>query len=571
MKHHWILTAVLAVSSLLATAQEEAKDKAVISAASVDATNDWLMLGDDSTTAGSPVLRRLKVDQAAAIPSFFTNLPNGSFTLNKLGQSSATSGQVPTWNGTVWAAATPSGGSFSSLTGNPTDNAAMSSALSAKAASGTNADITAMTRGCVVVKSTGVESFNPLSADSDAARWTSFLAANTAATSGDTVRTCPGGFLVSSAVTLKANVHYEFGKSRFYLSSGVSSVYYFTISNSDDVTISGGLFDGASVNVGYGCFNVVGTSRRTRILNARFLNWPQGSAGTATLVFQAGGVVTYKHQSALVEGCFFEGNYTSIIAIQEAVSVNACTFSGCGRDIDYWPGGNGMLSATTFSATTATSVKIRDGNNDSHIIISGCKWADIAGTNSLQVDASANNGVTLSNCQFYSNSSTVGYLDISGAGFQMTGGILDAPLKNTASIGGRGSMTDVFIPASNAVMGWTGSNRALIAISGCYTPTGFWAKNDTGITSVTTTYTALDTDKTIFCDATSAAFTVTLPAAASNVGRIYVIQKTDSGGNAVTIDGNASETINGSTTASVSTQWQSYQIQSNGTNWTKIN
>lgn len=43
-----------------------------------------------------------------------------------------TSGQVPTWNGSAWAAATPSGGSFASLAGNPTDNALLSSELGLK-------------------------------------------------------------------------------------------------------------------------------------------------------------------------------------------------------------------------------------------------------------------------------------------------------------------------------------------------------------------------------------------------------------------------------------------------------
>ncbi len=87
------------------------------------------------------------------------------------------------------------------------------------------------------------------------------------------------------------------------------------------------------------------------------------------------------------------------------------------------------------------------------------------------------------------------------------------------------------------------------------------------IVTKTTAYTATEADHTILCDATSAAFTVTLPAAASYPGQILVIKKIDSSGNAVTIDGNSTETIDGATTASLSAQWQSKVIQSNGTAW----
>ena len=83
----------------------------------------------------------------------------------------------------------------------------------------------------------------------------------------------------------------------------------------------------------------------------------------------------------------------------------------------------------------------------------------------------------------------------------------------------------------------------------------------------TTAYTATTSDYTIRRDATSAAFTVTLPAAATCTGLILVIKKTDASVNAVTIDGNAAETIDGAATVAISTRYQSYTIQSNGTGW----
>tara|TARA_R110000868_G_scaffold62962_3_gene189957 strand:- start:10856 stop:12025 length:1170 start_codon:yes stop_codon:yes gene_type:complete len=80
-------------------------------------------------------------------------------------------------------------------------------------------------------------------------------------------------------------------------------------------------------------------------------------------------------------------------------------------------------------------------------------------------------------------------------------------------------------------------------------------------------YTALQTDQTIFCDATSGAITVNLPAAASSTGKVLTIKKTDSSTNAITLDGNASETIDGATTTTLNTQYESVKIVCDGSNW----
>ena len=60
--------------------------------------------------------------------------------------------------------------------------------------------------------------------------------------------------------------------------------------------------------------------------------------------------------------------------------------------------------------------------------------------------------------------------------------------------------------------------------------------------------------------------TLTLPAASSNANRIYYIKKTDAT-NTITIDGNASETIDGSLTKTLSIQYESVTIVCNGSNW----
>ena len=67
-------------------------------------------------------------------------------------------------------------------------------------------------------------------------------------------------------------------------------------------------------------------------------------------------------------------------------------------------------------------------------------------------------------------------------------------------------------------------------------------------------------------DATSGAVTVNLPAANTCTGRVYTVKKVDSSNN-VTLDGNASETIDGSTTLPLTAQHEVVSVISDGTEW----
>jgi hypothetical protein len=89
----------------------------------------------------------------------------------------------------------------------------------------------------------------------------------------------------------------------------------------------------------------------------------------------------------------------------------------------------------------------------------------------------------------------------------------------------------------------------------------------------TAAYTATRDDFLIECDATSAAFTVTLPAiadakiAGGASGIVYCIKKVDSSANAVTVDGSGSENVDGATTASLAAQWDSCLIMAGSDRW----
>jgi hypothetical protein len=87
------------------------------------------------------------------------------------------------------------------------------------------------------------------------------------------------------------------------------------------------------------------------------------------------------------------------------------------------------------------------------------------------------------------------------------------------------------------------------------------------VTTITSNATLTTSQTVVLCDASSGAITVTLPAASGNDGRHYHIKKIDSSGNAVTIDGNGSETIDGETTQAIAVQYNSIQLVCDGSVW----
>lgn len=83
-----------------------------------------------------------------------------------------------------------------------------------------------------------------------------------------------------------------------------------------------------------------------------------------------------------------------------------------------------------------------------------------------------------------------------------------------------------------------------------------------GTRTVTSTPTVADTDYVLRCDATAGAFTASLPAAsAGNTGRVLVYKKIDASTNAVVVG-----TADG-ITVTLTSQYHTVKVQSNGTTW----
>lgn len=144
------------------------------------------------------------------------------------------------------------------------------------------------------------------------------------------------------------------------------------------------------------------------------------------------------------------------------------------------------------------------------------------------------------------------------------------PTPLPISLGGLGNTTGL-AQTANAIASATtivNTNSAAAPVAGqtltaTSTTTAGWRFTFTAIK--TANYTLLTTDNEIFADATSGAFTVTLPTASTCAGKIFTIVKTDTGPNAVTIGGTVSGVVNPTLTV----QYACITVVSTGAAWIK--
>jgi hypothetical protein len=121
--------------------------------------------------------------------------------------------------------------------------------------------------------------------------------------------------------------------------------------------------------------------------------------------------------------------------------------------------------------------------------------------------------------------------------------------------------TRVTITANGRILANTTTDNGTdrLQVNGSIQGTGF----NQAYLARTTTYTAATND--YFIDCTTGTFTVNLFTAVGNTGRILIIK--NSGTGTITVDPNGSQTIDGATTQTLSTQWSRVHIISDGANW----
>ena len=88
------------------------------------------------------------------------------------------------------------------------------------------------------------------------------------------------------------------------------------------------------------------------------------------------------------------------------------------------------------------------------------------------------------------------------------------------------------------------------------TPTDWWLQRPTVI-SKTAAYTALSTDSVVLVDASGGAVTITLPPSGGVPGKTFVVKKTDTSTNAVTIATAGGETIDAQTDLTILVPYRS--------------
>ena len=154
-----------------------------------------------------------------------------------------------------------------------------------------------------------------------------------------------------------------------------------------------------------------------------------------------------------------------------------------------------------------------------------------------------------------------------------------------AALGARAGLNTSGSSSGNVFLGYRagynekGSNRLYIDNSNTATPLVYGEFDNNilrihgnlgyKVVSKTANYTAAD-ENVILCNATSGSFTITLPAVASSTHRVYSVKKTDSSGNIVLVDGTNAETIEGSATQTLSSQYDMLTVVCDGSAYYKI-
>lgn len=182
-----------------------------------------------------------------------------------------------------------------------------------------------------------------------------------------------------------------------------------------------------------------------------------------------------------------------------------------------------------------------------HNVIAFCKFPASGGgsTRSIDIGSAAARTITIGNDFSVAGSSET----IRVAGQRHT--LYPGPDEKIAENGANWS----------SYIGGSRLNRTIGATSDAKTLEGYSSRAISGAATLNVD------DSIILADASGGAYTVDLPAAANYTNKKFLIKKTDSSANAVTVDGNGSETIDGATTVALASQYDFIEIVSDGTEW----
>ena len=389
------------------------------------------------------------------------------------------------------------------------------------------------------------------------------------------------------------------------VSATVNDVYNISVSNTNNARINFGkpIKNSSFVNIG--------DTTNTGAVNAVFL------AGSKSLyrkyyndnpdyfdtVTSAGNIYTDIAGSRANEGLHVINKLSTGISdiILESSVGNYAALRQYGSSGTYGPDGysanTALLSSKSLIFATDASlgsggtgtIDFRTGGGNltqSRMIIGSTGLVGIGKTPSTRLDIQANNasfdGINVTNAtssgsatvNVTNNSGTVGFFRTYGSTFVLS------YLQNKTAFGSNGSIS-IF---PDAAVGSGGSNlttifgggtdanqeRVRIGATGMAVGTQANATSVLQTTSFSTAYTATATSISLttvhnVVDVTATGQTITLPTAASITGREYTIKLTGAGTG--TVATTSSQTIDGSTTYSLSAQYKYVTVKSTGSNW----
>lgn len=170
-------------------------------------------------------------------------------------------------------------------------------------------------------------------------------------------------------------------------------------------------------------------------------------------------------------------------------------------------------------------------------------------------------------------------VDVPGAGNTLVTRVGGAQRTVFSSAGGTDAIdagsSNLVLNGASLLLQAGGSERARIAPSGFlgigvtspHTKLHVNGPLAVAIITKTAAYTITATDSVILADATSAAFTLTLPTAVGVAGRYYTVKKVDGTANAIGLATTASQTIDNSPTRGITIPYDALTVISDGSNW----
>ena len=190
--------------------------------------------------------------------------------------------------------------------------------------------------------------------------------------------------------------------------------------------------------------------------------------------------------------------------------------------------------------------------------VNGTSYAALSGFGGLTAPTSAQ-------YIFYSDDQKLRGLSMLGCAFDRGNAAVSAPVIPQAYSGGGvfldpGGWYDPQFAMADAMIKSPKTNGTSYGIL----PMGI-EQAYTSTSAVTLTATSASTIR--LCNAAGGAFAVTLPAVASSRGRVFTIKKIDSSANAVTVTAQAGQTIDGSNTYVLATQYKHVRVLCDGTAW----